>query len=127
LATAPFAFQAKAVYVGTSDQASCFMVALADHAEGTDQAFICMLADEFDEGDRLLGLDTYVLATGSGATHHGGVVAARVGESQVEFRLTVSAATALGIPAGFTVGIDPARAPQVRTGLARVLGQDVVQ
>jgi hypothetical protein len=103
------------------------MVALADHAEGTDQAFICMLADSFDEGDRLLGMDTYVLTTGSGATHHGGVVAAHVGTDTVEFRLTASAATALGIPAGFAVGIDPARAPQLRTGLARVLGDGVVQ
>jgi hypothetical protein len=103
------------------------MVALADHAEGTDQAFICMLADSFDEGDRLLGLDTYVLVTGSGATTHGGVVAARVNADTVEFRLTALASTTLGIPAGFAVGIDPARAPQVRTGLARVLGAEVVQ
>jgi hypothetical protein len=86
-----------------------------------------MLADSFDEGDRLLGMDTYVLTTGSGATHHGGVVAAHVGTDTVEFRLTASAATALGIPAGFAVGIDPARAPQLRTGLARVLGDGVVQ
>jgi hypothetical protein len=127
LATAPLVFQAKAVYVGRSEQAGCFMVALADHAEGTDQAFICMLADSFDEGDRLLAMDTYVLVTGSGSTHHGGVVAARVNPDSVEFRLTAAAATALGIPPGFAVGIDPARAPQVRTGLARVLGEEVVQ
>jgi hypothetical protein len=125
LVEAPFVFQAKAVYVGRSERAGCFMVALADHAEGTDQAFIVMLADSFDEHDRLRGTDTYVLVTGSGATHHGGIVATRVNPDSVEFRLTAMAATALGIPAGFTVGIDPARAPQVRSGLTRVLGQEI--
>ena len=132
---APFVFQALAVYVGRSAEASCFMVALADHHENTDNAFVLMRPDEFDGPDRHHPISAargraadheYTLVTGSGKTTQGGVISATIGEEIVEFRLTIAAATALGIPEHFLIGIGQGNSTQVRGGLVRVVGGDAV-
>jgi hypothetical protein len=126
LPDAPFVFQALAVYVGRSAEAGCFMVALADHPENTDNAFVLMRPDEFDGPDRPRTGDEYTLVTGSGKTTQGGVIAATVGDDVVEFLLTIAAATQLGIPDHFVIGIGHGNSTQVRGGLARVIGADAV-
>jgi hypothetical protein len=123
----PFVFQALAVYVGHSQEARCFMVALADHAEHTDNAFVLMRPDELDQPDRPRTGDDYTLVTGSGKTHQGGVIAAVIGDDVVEFRLTIAAAAQLGIPDHFVIGIGFGNSTQVRGGLARVIGAEAVR
>jgi len=127
LSDAPFVFQALAVYVGRSAEASCFMVALADHPDNTDNAFVLMRPDEFDGPDHARSDDEeYTLVTGSGKTTQGGVISATVGEDTVEFRLTVAAAAQLGIPEHFVIGIGQGNSTQVRGGLVRVVGGDAI-
>jgi len=125
LSAPPFVFQALAVYVGHSEEARCFMVALADQPENTDNAFVLMRPDEGDGRDRAPD-EEYTLVTGSGATHHGGVLSAYVADDTVEFRLTIGAAAHLGIPDHFVIGIGTGNSAQVRGGLARVIGAEVV-
>ncbi len=122
----PFVFQALAVYVGRSAEAGCFMVALADHPENTDNAFVLMLPDEFDSAGGFRSGGEYTLVTGSGKTTQGGVVSATVGQDVVEFTLTFGAAAELGIPDRFVIGIGDGNSTQVRGGLARVIGADAV-
>jgi hypothetical protein len=127
LSDAPFVFQALAVYVGRSAEASCFMVALADHPENTDNAFVLMRPDEFDGPVHARSDDEeYTLVTGSGKTTQGGVLSATVGEDTVEFRITIAAATQLGIPEHFVIGIGQGNSTQVRGGLVRVVGSDAI-
>jgi hypothetical protein len=127
LSDAPFVFQALAVYVGRSAEASCFMVALADHPENTDNAFVLMRPDEFDGPDHARSDDEeYTLVTGSGKTTQGGVLSATVGEDTVEFRLSGGAAAQLGIPEHFVIGIGQGNSTQVRGGLVRVVGSDAI-
>jgi hypothetical protein len=102
------------------------MVALADHPENTDNAFVLMRPDEFDSPDGYRSGDEYTLVTGSGKTTHGGVLTATVGEDVVEFALTFAAAAELGIPDRFVIGIGHGNATQVKGGLARVIGADAV-
>jgi hypothetical protein len=126
LADVPFVFQALAVYVGRSAEAGCFMVALADHPENTDNAFVLMRPDEFDTPDARRSGDEYTLVTGSGKTTQGGVISATVGDDTVQFLLTIAAASQLGIPDHFVIGIGQGNATQVKGGLARVIGADAV-
>ena len=136
MAEPPFVFQALAVYVGRSAEAACFMVALADHPENTDNAFVLMRPDEFDAPGRLRSdplsaaqagtRDEYTLVTGSGKTTKGGVISATIGDDTVEFLLTIAAAAELGIPDHFLIGIGHGNSAQVRGGLARVVGADAV-
>jgi len=126
LAEPPFVFQALAVYVGRSAEAACFMVALADHPENTDNAFVLMRPDEFDAPGRVRTGDEYTLITGSGKTTKGGVISATIGDDTVEFLLTIAAAAELGIPDHFLIGIGHGNSAQVRGGLARVVGADAV-
>ena len=127
MSDAPFVFQALAVYVGRSAEASCFMVALADHPENTDNAFVLMRPDEFDGPEHARSDDEeYTLVTGSGKTTQGGVLSATVGEDTVEFRLTMSAAAQLGIPEHFVIGIGQGNSTQVKGGLVRVVGGDAI-
>jgi hypothetical protein len=102
------------------------MVALADHPENTDNAFVLMRPDEFDAPGRLRTGDEYTLVTGSGKTTKGGVISATIGDDTVEFLLTIAAAAELGIPDHFVIGIGQGNSAQVRGGLARVIGADAV-
>lgn len=126
MADVPFVFQALAIFVGRSAEASCFMVALADDPENTDNAFVLMRPDEFDGPDRPRSDQEYTLVTGSGKTAQGGVISATVGDDTVEFLITIAAATELGIPDHFVIGIGNGNTSQVRGGLARVIGADSV-
>ncbi len=76
------------------------VLVLAEHPDGSGARLEIQRASSFDDQDRRLGMDTYCLVIGSGATHYGGVVHWLVDESDVlRIALDASAAEALDGPA----------------------------
>ncbi len=65
-------------------------------------------------------MDTYCVATESGANHYGGIASWRLGDGALVVRLAPEAAGSLGI-AGFSIEVAESDEATVRAGLSRVL------
>jgi len=84
------------VTVATSYEDGVFTVGFA--AGGWRPALLFSRSDTVDEQDALLGMDTYCISTEGGATFYGGIEAAAVRGTAIDFRLTSAASDALGLP-----------------------------
>jgi immunity protein 10 of polymorphic toxin system len=73
------------------------VVALAEEPGGGGRNLLFMVASEFDEQDRALGMDTYSLSDETGATVYGGVTSCRLEGNTLAIVLSSEAAAILGL------------------------------
>jgi hypothetical protein len=95
---------------------------LAADSEGVGGALIVMREDE-----PAVPNEPYCLVWGVGeGTTYGGVLSVRVSPGRVEFDLAPGNAAELDVPRLFQITFAPEQSENVRNGLKRTLGEDVV-
>lgn len=85
-------------------------------------SFSIQRALEFDEQDRVAGMDTYCLVADAGATHYGGVESwRRIEPGVVLLDLTEEAADALGVPGELELDFDPPELDRIDPPVRRLI------
>lgn len=99
------------------------IAAVAEDVDGGGFRLEFQRASVFDEQDRRLGMDTYCICTGEGATHYGGVRAIDAQEDRVLISLDEVAAARLHIPESFWIrlAVDVADAHAFLNALQRAV------
>ncbi len=99
------------------------VASVAEEPDGSGVRLEFQRASVFDDQDRRLGMDTYCICTGEGATHYGGVERMDDDEDGVNIALNPEAASRLHVPDAFRIRL--AVAPEARAafldGLRRVI------
>lgn len=117
-------FRASAVAFETMADLNCFVIVLAEHADGTGERLELQRAITFDEQDRALGQDTYCLTTSDGATRYGGVRSHDLADGRLQIQLDDDAAATLGVD-GFVIQLNPSvNTTSLHEAIRRVLGAD---
>ncbi len=98
-------FSANAVAAEVLQEANTFVVCLAEELDGSGQRLELQRALSFDEQDRGMGMDTYCVATESGASYYGGVRSWNLEPKLLTLELDVEASTVLGV-SGFEVELN---------------------
>jgi hypothetical protein len=114
-------FYAKAVFVGEVEDEFLFMVALGEEDDGLGNYFMVQLADDFDEQDSELGMDTYCVVGPGQATYYGGVVAWDCSQGSLRVSLSPEAAQELGFPSELSICFPASETERVREGMQTVL------
>ena len=113
------------VTVATAYEDGLFTIGFADDVGGS--ALLVSRADEFDEQDVRLGMDTYCVSTQAGAAHYGGITAVTLTGPELRIELSREAADELGLDQSLTLLLgDNAAAVSADQGLRR-LGVPVVE
>jgi hypothetical protein len=106
--------------VSSDREEDAFMLAFALE-QNDDQALVFSLGASFDQQDAMLGMDTYSITTGSGATTYGGLVSARLDGSLLMLQFKDEPAATLGLPLELALRLpDSASVAKVRDGLGRL-------
>jgi hypothetical protein len=72
---------------------------------GEDGSMFFNSAYEFDEQDRRYGMDTYDVSVGDGSSTYGGIESLVLRGDTLHVRLTPQAASELGVPEEFRIGL----------------------
>jgi hypothetical protein len=111
---------------GISYDDGVLVVGIAEGPELNGWQLVFQRADEFDDQDRALGMDTYCIVSGwQEGTIYGGVESWAVDRSELTFRFSDDAARELHLAKTVRIALerDPAEVAEVVRALERVLGR----
>lgn len=113
--------------IGVDRDHDVLLVGLAENADLGGWQLIFQRADEFDDQDVALGMDTYCIVSGNQeGTIYGGVVDWEPIGNTIDFSFTPDAAAELGMAINTRIRLEGSEAQvgQVVAGLRRILAKD---